>query len=81
MSGPMTASNAGTLATATPNTAGSACLAPCTSATLKMTRPVTATDPSHSHSAPRGFSTGRPDTRASTRRIAQAIVYRKLSAR
>jgi hypothetical protein len=48
---------------ATPNTAGSACSAPRTSATLKSTSPATATPTSHSHSTPRGMGMRLPVSR------------------
>ena len=79
-SGPITASSAGTHATATPRTAGSACLEPSTSARLNTTRPVTAMPDSHSHSAPRGVLSRRPVRRASATRIRQAPPYRTASA-
>ncbi len=79
-SGPITASSAGTQATATPRTAGSACLDPCTSATLNTTRPVTLMPDSHSHSAPRGLLSRRPVSRASATSSRQAPPYRTASA-
>ena len=79
-SGPIRASSEGTQATATPRTAGSACRDPATRATLNSTKPVAATPDSHSHSVPRGLTSGRPTSRASTRRIRQATAYRSPSA-
>ena len=49
---------------ATPNTAGSACSAPRTSATLNSTSPAPATPTNHSHSAPRGTGMRLPVSRA-----------------
>jgi hypothetical protein len=71
-SGPITASTAGTQATATPRTAGSACRDPATSATLNRTSPVAAMPASHSHSVPRGRTSRRPVSRARTSRITHA---------
>src|ERR1700689_5356617 len=79
-SGPITASSAGTLATATPSTAGSAGSEPCTSAMLNTTRPVTAIPDSQSHSAPRGQLSRRPVIRASRTRSRHAAAYRIASA-
>ena len=79
-SGPTSASTAGTQATATPRTAGSACRDPSTSARLNTTRPVTAMPDSHSHSALRGQVSLLPVIRASATRIRQAIPYRTASA-
>ena len=79
-SGPITASTAGTQATATPSTAGSACRDPSTRATLNTTRPVTAIPHSQSHSVPRGMLSRRPVIRASTTRSRQAAAYRSASA-
>jgi len=78
--GPITASSAGTQATATPRTAGSACRDPATSATLNSTSPVAAMPVSHSHSVPRGMTSRRPVSRARTSRIRHAAVYRRASA-
>src|SRR5438067_8093531 len=79
-SGPTSASTAGTQATATPSTAGSACRDPSTSARLNTTRPVTPMPDSHSHSVLRGLWMGRPVTRASATRIRQAMPYLIASA-
>ena len=79
-SGPIRASTAGTQATATPRTAGSACRAPSTSARLNTTRPVTPMPDSHSHSAPRGLVSRRPVSRASATSSRQARPYRTASA-
>jgi|HubBroStandDraft_6_1064221.scaffolds.fasta_scaffold182237_2 hypothetical protein len=79
-SGPITASSEGTLATATPSTAGSARVDPSTSAMLNTTRPVTAIPDSQSHSAPRGRLSRRPVTRASRTSSRQAAAYRTASA-
>ena len=79
-SGPISASTAGTQATATPRTAGSAWRDPWTSARLNTTRPVTPMPDSHSHSALRGLASRRPVSRASATRIRQATPYRTASA-
>src|SRR5690349_18490004 len=79
-SGPMIASTAGTQATATPRTAGSACLEPSTRARLNRTRPVTAMPASHSHSVPRGRLSVRPMILASVTRMRQARPYLTASA-
>jgi hypothetical protein len=64
ISGPSTASNGGTAATATPRTAGSACREPTTRPTLNSTSPVVVTPVSQSHSTPRGQASVRPAARA-----------------
>src|SRR5438876_1813722 len=79
-SGPIRASTAGTQATATPSTAGSACRDPSTSARLNTTRPVTAMPDSHSHSVPRGQVSLLPVIRASATSSRQARPYRTPSA-
>jgi len=79
-SGPIRASTAGTQATATPRTAGSACRDPSTSARLNTTRPVTPMPDSHSHSAPHGRLSRRPVIPASATSSRQATPYRTASA-
>ncbi|HYX60824.1 MAG TPA: hypothetical protein VE888_17655 [Streptosporangiaceae bacterium] len=79
-SGPIRASTAGTQATATPRTAGSACRDPSTSARLNTTRPVTAMPDSHSHSVVRGHVIRRPVSRARATSSRQAAPYRTASA-
>src|SRR5690348_8036928 len=78
--GPTIASTAGTQATATPRTAGSACLEPSTRARLNRTRPVTPIPASHSHSVPRGRLSVRPVILASVTRMRQARPYLTASA-
>jgi len=78
--GPIRASTAGTQATATPRTAGSACRDPSTSARLNTTRPVTAMPDSHSHSVFRGHMIRRPVSRARATSSRQAAPYRTASA-